>query len=295
MVLFGPKRTKNTVILDRAVESKSYLKFYFYRSDNSSPMIFVMPFYSNPTIEESQTATYSKIRPIGRAGAIPTYLGSDNRKLRVSFDLIAPHIKAEGKNLNLYTTQYFSTIGSKEDRKAQFRTRDPNPGASEGTNKGGAFKLRQSWLHIKRHYLQVLNVDKLSSRQEINLNQRTNDQIYDIVLWWINLIRCSVINNAEKSLEPPPLIRLSSGILYNDIPCICTDYRIESEESAGYDLKTMFPRKIKIKMELEEVRLGDYSKYQPGALVKGDNLAGWEAVIEHGTKDPYIDIMGGYL
>jgi len=287
-------RPKSKIILNRVIEDKSYIKFYFFRADNSTPMIFLLPFFSNAVIEESQTASYSKIRPIGRAGTIPTYLGADNRKLRLSFDLIVPHIQAEGKNLNLYTFQYKSTFGSKEEDKARFTSREPIPGQTEGSNKGGAYKLRQSWLHAKRHYLKLFNLDGFTPNQEISIAKRSDLQIYDIVMWWVNLVRSSVINNAEKSLEPPPLIRLSHGIMYNDIPCICTDYRIDNDENAGYDLKTFFPRKLKIKMDLEEIRIGNFGKYYPGLETFGDNLAGWEAIIEHGTKDPYVDILGGY-
>lgn len=298
MVLLGPRRTKSRVILDRAIESKAYIKFYFYRSDESSPLVFTLPFLSNPSVEESQNAVWSKNRPIGRAGTIPVYLGAQDRQLRLSFELIYPHIEAEGKNLNLYSFQYNMTMRSKEEEKARFNSRDPVPTITEGSGKGGAYKLLQSWVHTKRHYLKIFNLEDLTNNQEVALNNKNNLQLFDLVTWWINLIRCSVVNNAERSLEPPPLIRLNFGILYNDIPCICDDFRIEAEESAGYDLKTFLPRKIRVRMDLREVRVGNFGKYYPGDELKdgfgGDNLAGWEAVIEHGTKDPYIDIMNGF-
>ena len=41
-------------------------------------------------------------------------------------------------------------------------------------------------------------------------------------------------------------------------------------------------------MDLEEARVGDLvGEYKPGTIT-GDNNAGWEAIIEHNTSDPYI-------
>jgi hypothetical protein len=67
--------------------------------------------------------------------------------------------------------------------------------------------------------------------------------------------------------------------MYQDIPCICTDYSIGYNEAAGYDLDTLLPRQLQITMKLEEIRTGDFGEFDTTDLIKKDNLAGWEAVV----------------
>jgi hypothetical protein len=106
----------------------------------------------------------------------------------------------------------------------------------------------------------------------------------NVVNYFVNLVRSSVVNNAENPLLGPPIIRILHGLLYRDIPCICTDYTIGYDEAAGYDVQTLLPRKITITMKLEEFRAGDYGKFDSSQVIGRDNLAGWEAVISSPNK-----------
>ena len=110
----------------------------------------------------------------------------------------------------------------------------------------------------------------------------------DLIIYWVNVVRSSLVNHAQSPVFGPPIIRLRHGILYQDVPCICTDYNISYEEQAGHDLKTLLPRRIKISMNLEEVRTGDFQDFDPTNQVQKDNLAGWESVIlgETNSMDP---------
>ena len=111
----------------------------------------------------------------------------------------------------------------------------------------------------------------------------------DLIIYWVNIIRSSVVNNAANPLNGPPIIRLRHGVMYQDIPCICHDYTIEWEETGGYDLKTLLPRRLKISMKLEELRSGDFGEFNrdTASPITRDNLAGWEAVINTpGSMDP---------
>ena len=73
--------------------------------------------------------------------------------------------------------------------------------------------------------------------------------------------------------------------MYQDVPCICKNYSLSFNEAMGYDLKTLLPRQIRITMNLEEVRTGDFGEFDPTSQNTRirDNLAGWEAVIEKST------------
>ena len=114
-------------------------------------------------------------------------------------------------------------------------------------------------------------------------------KVLDTIIYWVNIIRSSVTNNSKNPIFGPPIVRFNFGLLYKDIPCICTNYTIGYNESAGFDLQTLLPRQLRITMNLEELRAGDFGDFEPGSLnqVKRDNLAGWEAVIgSEGSMDP---------
>ena len=84
---------------------------------------------------------------------------------------------------------------------------------------------------------------------------------------------------------------MNHGLLYQDIPCICTDYRVDWDERAGYDLETLLPRKLNIKLNLEEFRTGNFKAFDPNEIIERDNLAGWESVISEGQNlDPGYNV-----
>lgn len=136
--------------------------------------------------------------------------------------------------------------------------------------------------------------DAAAKFEELNSHRisfKKRNQIIDIIIYWTNIIRSSVVNYTKNPIYGPPIIRLNHGILYQDVPCICTDYTISYNEAAGYDTHTLLPRQLKFTMKLEEIRAGDFGEFDPGDTnnpIKRDNLAGWEAVIlgETNSMDP---------
>ena len=124
---------------------------------------------------------------------------------------------------------------------------------------------------------------------ENNQTNQLKHRIIDLIIYWTNIIRSSVVNYAKNPMYGPPVIRLNHGIMYQNVPCICTDYSIQYEEQAGYDMDTLLPRKIKVNLKLEENRTGDFGEFDPkGDMITKDNLAGWEAVVlgETNSMDP---------
>ena len=75
------------------------LVFHYYGQEDI-PKIYTLPFFENPTISESQEATYSTYNPIGRAGSLYSYTGSRSRRFNVQFDMTLPHIAAVAKDIN---------------------------------------------------------------------------------------------------------------------------------------------------------------------------------------------------
>ena len=108
----------------------------------------------------------------------------------------------------------------------------------------------------------------------------------DVIIYWVNIIRSSVIGHAGNPLYGPPIVRLTHGILYEDVPCICKDYSLSYNENAGFNLDTLLPRQLKITMKLEENRTGDFGVFDAtsrNSRVR-DNLAGWESVVTNNTR-----------
>jgi len=105
----------------------------------------------------------------------------------------------------------------------------------------------------------------------------------------LEIIRSCVAGNAKTSVLGPPILRLRHGAAYNDVPMICRDYNISIIEEAGYDLKTLIPNRMVITLNTSEIRTGDFGTFKPGKWMRRDNVAGYEAVFEHGSADP------GYL
>ena len=129
---------------------------------------------------------------------------------------------------------------------------------------------------------------------------RTNkDQILEkrlktieIIKYWVNIIRSSVINNARNPLLGPPVVRLNHGVMYQNVACLCTNYSINMKEGWGYDVNTMMPRSIDIKMNLEELKAGNFQEYKYGEIINQDKLNGWESTIGEDTPQ---SLDPGYL
>lgn len=110
----------------------------------------------------------------------------------------------------------------------------------------------------------------------------------------INIVRTSTLNNSKNTNLGPPMIYINHGTLYNNIPCVCTNYSIRLVTDAGYHLKTMTPHRVEISLNLSETRVGNFGDFKPFDYIQGENLAGWEAIVDQKTLDPYNDTFGTY-
>lgn len=117
------------------------------------------------------------------------------------------------------------------------------------------------------------------------------NNLIDMVYAWVNLVRSSVINNAENTVQGPPIIRLTHGAMYNNIPCIAEDYSIRIIDESGFDVQTLTPKQIEVTMSLKETRTGDFGSFKQGTIGGGDSLAGWEAILKDNNMDPYNGLI----
>jgi len=116
-------------------------------------------------------------------------------------------------------------------------------------------------------------------------NLRRLDKLIDAVYVWINLIRASTMNNSTNTVQGCPIVRLTHGPMYNNIPCVVSDYSIEINQSAGYEVETLTPKEIQISMTLKETRTD--GNFESNQIESGDHIAGWEAIIDNNNMDPY--------
>lgn len=121
--------------------------------------------------------------------------------------------------------------------------------------------------------------------------ERVN-KVINYVVFYINLIRGSVLNNSTNTIYGPPILRLTHGTLYNNVPCLLESYSIDIDGEAGYDVQTLTPKRIRVSLELVESRAGNFGNFKTADIFNGDNLTGWESIIENNNMDPYNGGIG---
>tara|TARA_S200002703_G_scaffold158525_1_gene169136 strand:+ start:3103 stop:4149 length:1047 start_codon:yes stop_codon:yes gene_type:complete len=121
--------------------------------------------------------------------------------------------------------------------------------------------------------------------------QSDNNKHLDLIYCWLNLIRASVMNRSDNTVYGPPIVRLTHGSMYGNVPCLLQDYSIKVVEDAGYEAETLTPKRIEVTLNLLESRTGDFGEYAAGQVISGDNLTGWESVVGSNEMDPHNGLI----
>jgi len=254
----------------------SFLWFWFFQHGKTSPVKIKLPFIENIDVKESQKANLVKYQPLGRAGSLFTYTGAESRKLKLSFNFTFDNV----------------TKLSPEMPYAYIK----GPNWSDFSDEEQFFDPSNQ---VKSDAYEAFS--RIDSERKDNERDNYTTQI---VMYWVNLIRSSVLNNVEDPTLPPPLIRLSHGTMYRNVPCICHAYNISHEENAGYERASFLPRRIKVSMDLSEVRLDQLnsdSKFKETDILTeittggSDKLKGWETVIRGESLDPSMKTVVSIL
>jgi hypothetical protein len=290
----------------RQFSERNRIIFQYPPNQNGDDILIFLPFYENPKITESQSANYAEYNPIARAGSLYAYTGSTSRKIKVQMYLTLPHLAMHEMGLSRFMRIFQGTSAASEKLLFTSKSKissESKPGDATNSltvavdkmynllvneNLGGAATGGEKLLQdlAGNEFLAGLGINVV--KDTINAALYTERQkILDTLLFFLALLRTSVVNNAQNPLEGPPLLRLDFGTLYQSVPCICKSYNINWEEDAGYDMTSITPRRISISLNLEEIRVGDFSTYAPAVMVERDNLAGWESAISSPhTTDP---------
>lgn len=273
---------------------------FFYGFDY--PRIY-LPFYENPKISERQSPNYATYTPIGRPGNLNTYLGANSRKIRVEFQYTLDHLAFHPMGIS----RFFKKFNDKDQKRKQFFTSlndsDYSPSLSRGFRRERLAKYLELYPISPLARTATLDPFKAAPNVEgnpfgalgdtANVDQQAidkfldnvpvveRDSVIDSLLLFINTIRSSVLNNVEDPNKGPPLIRLYFGTLYNAVPLICKDYSISFENDVTYDTDTITPKVLSISLDLEEVRVGNFGKFDAYSKVPylNENIVGWEAVL----------------
>ena len=290
---------KRTLELDRGFSTRNYLEFFFEsesKKDNDAPELTKttksdkknsissfsvrIPFFENPQISESKQARLGKYKPIGRNSNLYSFLGAESRVITLTFNMTLPHLHEYVRDISLdsYIIRRTSPTGSKSEDKNLFDPSNKNV-TSQPKSIGDLLNVIKSYQNQYKNFTGN-NVEHTEEQLKIKT----------LYYFWTNIIRSSVIGTSDHR-SPPPIVRLSYGPLFKRVPFVVDRYQINIDEKASYDVITMLPNQIKIVLQMEEIRVGnfgEYSAYSPniGSILDGENVAGWEAILETGSLDP---------
>ena len=301
-------------VLPRLLPERARIEFHY--PDKNNTIVFI-PFYENPEIKESQSANYADYNPIGRAGSLYAYTGSQSRKFKVKATYTLPHLAEHPMGIARFLRYSFGN--SRKEQQLLFTNigkENSAPKSSLSHSYGAADTYRTLLLDSKG----IVDEDGLPSphaappearkhrergweaqggsplmqrdffeeeefliddltQLDVELRDSYVNQVIDTLLFFVTLFRTSTANNVEDPVLGPPILRLTHGTMYQSVPCICKSYNLAWEEEAGFDLQTLTPRRLIINVELEELRSGDFTTYDETDIIKRNNLTGWESAI----------------
>ena len=285
------------VIFARKLHERSFLLFEYQGPDGQMTRCH-LPFLQNIVVSEQGKANLASYNLLGRAGQLFSYGGADSRKITLDFEISLLHLfhlqETEGIT-DRFKNRIRNTDRSQEIRRFTY------------TNKGNITSHQYS-AHERNRFLNALTggddfesdarLDREESRRKTNdrydkrplpdyfqFDTPDVDKTLDLIMYWINIIRSSVLNNSENTVYGPPIVRLNHGPLYMNSPCVVEDYKISIDQSSNYEVETLLPYTIKVSMSLLESRTGNFGGYESGKFIDGDNLAGWEAILDKNVLD----------
>jgi len=280
---------QSTGIMPRLLSDRSRLEFHY--PDPRGTIVF-LPFFENIDIKESQNANYAKYSPIGRAGSLYAYTGSESRKFKLKIPYTLDHLAEHDVGIGRFMR--IALNNTEEDWKLLFTqftdASKHGEGATEQDSHSYAARKFFKELFSENYALTggtSLHPEVQEAYDEMSTEYDQRDKVIDTLLFFVAILRSTTLNNALDPLYGPPILRLTHGTMYQSVPCICKNYDISWEEEAGYDLYTLTPRRLIINLTLEEVRSSTFEPYDARKFINRNALAGWEQTIKKPwTTDP---------
>ena len=302
MALFG---TASKV--DNLLQERSKLVFEFPGQNYGDR---VCPFFENPRISEKKSSNLIKYDVLGRSSNFFGYTGAKSRSLNVEFFIPLPHVvymatnelfqgsfarqkttqeqqmdffnkKSERNENHILTTTY------KEKRKEFLKKinagLDPDNVADHAKQMSGVFNQDGA---SNLAGLAANEATYFTPEMDLTTDLQAYDkphifgQALEIILFWINLVRSTTLTARTNPTLGPPILRLYHGVLFDGIATIAENYAIDVDESAGYDIVSLLPNRIKINLSLFEIqRTYDANSEVQTAVKHTDMLQGWDDIL----------------
>lgn len=282
------------IINARKLHERSFLLFEYFGSDSQVTRAH-LPFLQNINISESGKANLAKYSLLGRAGQLFSYGGAEARQITLDFEINLLHLfhlqETEG------ITERFKRKIKNTDKSFEIRRFTQPKNAPLDVSYQYAFNEKVRFLKsLGLELAEEVRLEEARAATNARYGQRPNSDFYvlnnqdidktiDLVMYWVNLIRSSILNNSKNTVYGPPIVRLNHGPMYMNSPCLVEDYKISIDRMSNYDVETLLPYTLKVSMSLVESRAGDFGDYYEGQPIEGDNLTGWEAIIDRNVID----------
>jgi len=290
-------------ILDRNLENRSKLVFSFRKTNSHQSIIRTLHFAENIDVKESVRANYSEYTPLGNNGSVFAYLGSQSRDITVDFQITLQNIMehtlikppTQKSKSKITKSSYFQKAKSPFDSVSNYFNKSHKSIQSNIEHFANQFLNSISSDGANNESLEIALREGRENRLSYGITEGTSAQTRSVsilkVMYWVNLIRSSVMTNSAKPSLGPPIVSLVHGILYQNVPCIVTDYNISYDSNAGLDEVTLLPRRLKVSLKMKEVRLRGQS-FDPSDDQNRNMMPGYESFIEDGfaTFDPMNSI-----
>jgi len=330
-MLYGEKEA---LFSPRLLPERSYLYYKYPQISNERSIEFYFPILENIEISESQRPNLGVYDLLGRAGNLFSYHGSKSREFSLKFFITLPNIIDHINNVGLNSQfsdsfRYFYSERDAEKRKFSVQAdRDQSEAAGwlaspVGVDIGNSYGVNyyqqslsqydsflppksasDSLLEKLSQFTNALKIPVFENPAQIlNLFKKERPKVLKNAISYfmllINVVRTATVNNSSNTSLSPPTIYINHGTMYNNIPCVCTNYNLRIVSENGYELKNMNPRRVEVTMNLSENRTGNFGEFIPWTTVKNDlataeNLTGWESIINHRTMDPWNSTFGEY-
>lgn len=278
-------------MIGRYLQDRSYLVWQFFDVDGV-PHERTCDFMENITVKESSKSRMGTHSPIGRNGSVYVHMGSDSREFNLQFKMTLPniieHTSVEKKGGGGLFSFDFAGALDRALAKTQQLSKyiDGVKGDIDEAPEGKVYsykalvretdKIFQGYLDDREVSFQTQKVFNEGARDLTSFAGTGDDprtKAIAKVLFWLNLIRVSTMTHSQKPWLGPPILRLTHGLVYQNVPCIAKSWNVEVDGAAGYDNRTLLPRVIKVSMNLSEVRLNNdkFKQYD-----NPDGLIGWD-------------------
>lgn len=262
----------------RYLHERSFLVFEF-PGPNEVKRAY-LPFLENIEISESQKSNLAEYSLLARPGSLYSYLGAKSRSFNLEFKMTLQHLidTLGTEGINQRFRQIYTKTDNSDAKKSFLDSVQTKSTDFSYINHAVAHKDKYDSLSTR-----FIDINTLAINQSIVEKQKA----INLMMWWVNLVRSSVLNNSKNTVYGCPIVRITHGPMYNNVPCLVENYSIKIDEAAGQDIDTLLPKRIIVQMSLVEHRVGDFSDFQSTEAIKGDNITGWESIIEENNIDPY--------